>query len=114
MSYGDWILCEYPLPDYKGEGRQFLTKDLDWADNSYTITVDGRLLNHNSGIHSPAAEDGHFHTQYEPPGVEVEYDGDIFFYDDNDQVYQARFRKGRVLWINASTYEELRRNYEKT
>ena len=95
MGLFDTVHCEYPLPDARHQGLEFQTKDLDCALDTYTITIDGRLLRRSWRFGQEALQ------------LEVEWPihGDVRFYTHEKSLdppwieYVARFTRGRVEWI---------------
>ncbi len=96
MGLFDGVRCEYPLPKSPAppEDPEFQTKSLpDPYLREFVIKADGRLVQE--------VEDGQ--------EVEVDYHGDIFFYDLNLETnewweYKARFTKGRLSSVKLHLY----------
>jgi hypothetical protein len=122
MGMFDEITCEYPLPEtgYRvpfGHSG-FQTKDLDNLMDRYTVSVDGRLIRHEveySWVEGePGVSRGHLEKVDETP-VDVEYHGDISFYDtfvvaDGYRVwiqFKARFTEGNVSWIRVEDVRKM-------
>jgi len=124
MGMFDYIKCEYQLPDSAVQNETFQTKSLDKGLEDYTITSDGRLIQHAVRFESVPEEERPFYGKPEwkkplgkvcgsiksvPTGdAEIAYHGDIRFYtsigsrETNDYEwfeYQARFTDGKLHWI---------------
>lgn len=125
MGMFDEIKYEYPLPDATVQDETFQTKSFDRVLTLYTITADGRLIEHTTRMEVvPEAERPHFgmpkwehdslyrsigSLRSVPTGdVVVPHHGDIFFYTSTGSredgtfewyEYQARFTEGRLQWV---------------
>lgn len=95
MGMFDTLYCQYPLPNPRHQDLEFQTKDLENLLDTYTITREGRLVQHadRGGWGAPLDHD-----------VEWPLHGDIRFYtsvqtEDPWVEYVARFTHGRVEWI---------------
>ena len=111
MGLYDTIRCDCPVPDSRLQDAEFQTKSLECAMLRYTITADGRLLQHPGG--------GLFD---EPPrfptlekDVELPIHGDIDMHEawspapvEEWVEYTVRFTHGRVEWIRPWTKPDAR------
>lgn len=95
MGMFDTIHCEYPLPDPRHQGLEFQTKDLESLMLHFTITADGRLLQHSwrkdqeprREVEWPVHRDVSIYTSLENPAFEL----------GREWVeYVVRFSHGRV------------------
>ena len=104
MGMFDTIYCQYPLPNPRHQDLDFQTKDLECLLDTYTITREGRLVQHvkpgwierlERDIEWPLHGDIRIYTSLkaeEPSWIE----------------YVARFTHGRVEWIRP--LEEVRQD----
>jgi hypothetical protein len=106
MGMFDTIYCQYPLPNPRHQDLDFQTKDLENLLDTYTITREGRLIQHaRSGWLERLEHD-----------VEWPLHGDLRFYtsvkteEPSWIEYVARFTHGIVEWIRP--LEEVRQNPE--
>ncbi len=97
MGMFDTIYCEYPLPDARHQDLDFQTKNLECFLDTYTITVDGRLVRRaRRGWGAGAGPER---------DIEWPLHGDIRIYtsvksEDPPWVeYVVRFTHGVVEWI---------------
>jgi hypothetical protein len=97
MGMFDTIYCEYPLPDARHQYLDFQTKNLECLLDTYTITVDGRLVRRaRRGWGAGAGPER---------DIEWPLHGDIRIYtsvksEDPPWVeYVVRFTHGVVEWI---------------
>lgn len=105
MGMFDTIYCQYPLPNPRHQDLDFQTKDLECLLDTYTITREGRLVQHaKSGWGAERLEHD----------VEWPLHGDLRFYtsvkteEPSWIEYVARFTHGRVEWIRP--IEEVRQD----
>jgi hypothetical protein len=113
MGMFDYIKCEYPLPG-KAPYKEFQTKCLDCAMDSYLITSDGQLARRKYDHDKEVLETSEF----------SDYTGTINFYISNitcygnaihtangedaiSVAYVATFLKGKLIEIKETEYEEL-------
>jgi hypothetical protein len=109
MGMFDYLKVEVELPDgTSGEGREFQTKDLESLLETYTITVDGKLIRHRVDMEwitdEAAFLGGGLHAI---PGTardeDVPFHGDLTFYggvkDGFFRDYTARFTEGKLSRI---------------
>ncbi|MCP9496842.1 MAG: hypothetical protein MSG64_20590 [Pyrinomonadaceae bacterium MAG19_C2-C3] len=124
MGMFDELRCEYPLPDAAVQDAVFQTKSFDRAMTCYTITADGRLVEHTARFVSVPEEERPYYgkPEWESPVMriagsmkkvstgdeEVPYHRDVYFYTSLSEQqtesfewfeYQARFTEGRLQWI---------------
>lgn len=124
MGMFDELRCEYPLPDAVVQDEVFQTKSFDCVLARYTITADGRLIEHTARYESvPEEERPHYgKPEWEKPFMrsagsmkatptgdeEIPFHGDAFFYTSRGEPgtetfepfeYQARFTEGKLQWI---------------
>jgi len=99
MTPFDRVVCDYPLPDPRDQGREFLTRDFGgYGVDRYTITRDGRLLR-QARVES--------HGLAPVKDVEWPIDGDLRIFDAAGETkdaearveYAVRFAGGRVEWV---------------
>jgi hypothetical protein len=97
MTSFDRVVCDYPLPEFRDQAREFFTRDFGgFGVDRYTITRDGRLLRQARVERHGLA-----------PVKDVEWpiDGDLRIFDDDERAggatieYAVRFRVGRVEWV---------------
>lgn len=136
MGVFDELRCEYPLPDAAVQDEVFQTKSLDRTMTRYTITADGRLIEHTVRCESVPEEERPYYgkPEWEKPlnrligsmksipvrDVEVPFHGDVFFYTSRGKPqteafewfeYQARFTDGKLQWIKRA--EQGTKRYDK-
>lgn len=97
MTGFDRVVCDYPLPDPRDQGREFLTQDFGgFGHDRYAITRDGRLIRQARAQR---------HGLMPVKDIEWPVDGDIRIFDDDPAPgdggveYAVRFTGGRVDWI---------------
>jgi hypothetical protein len=105
MGMFDTVYCQYPLPNPRHQDLDFQTKDLECLLDTYTITREGRLVQH--------AKSG-WGTERLDRDVEWPLHADLRFYtsvkteEPSWIEYVARFTHGRVEWIRP--LEEVRQD----
>ena len=104
MGMFDTLKCEYPLPDAIVQNDSFQTKTLECLLDDYTITKDGKLIQHRERHYQSSAQD-----------FEIDFHGDLRFYtskgsrEENNYEwfeYIARFTDGKLQWIKRVDLEK--------
>jgi hypothetical protein len=107
MGLFDDITCEKELPGLT-EKLSFQTKDLDCMMGSYTITAEGRLIEHAFGLESRTPEEKAvslipLFNRVELGDVDTNYHGWLNFYGDDSKgqwhEFNAKFTDGVMVEV---------------
>lgn len=120
MGLFDDVKIDYPLPEPAHNGYDYQTKDLECLMQRYTITEDGRLLQHAFHLEVVPGETRKIFgsevsalTRVEDGDVEIPHHGDVFVYTSRAGVptpegwieYRVRFTEGRVSSVVQIDYD---------